>query len=135
MAEEVALLSGREGQVPGTDISLKVCPSVGSPRLLKNWATCCGGQAVKDQAAWERALPPPERTESYRRALEGHQELFLSSYSFPGDCDREINSEKFISFGRNTSMGHKPVQRTLVKISLRSYHKRGHLFLFHFRLA
>lgn len=106
-AEEVALLAGRDRQVPGADLGLKGCPSEGCLQLLRT------GQAAVGAGSKSPGTPGKElclhlrrwRATSKLSFREGSMMSFLRGYSPPGDFDREwcFNSEKFISFGGNAS--------------------------------
>lgn len=87
----MALLSGREGQVPGTDFGLKGCPSVGSLQLLRTGPAAVGARQRKSRQARKRPLPLCERMESQQRALiqRGAYAAFPKGSLLPGDFDRE----------------------------------------------
>lgn len=89
--------------MPGTDIGLKGCPSVGSLQLLRTGPAAVGARQQKSRHAWKRSLPLSERMESQQRALiqRGHMQLFLRGHSFPvtltgNDASTQRNSSHLV---------------------------------------
>lgn len=69
VAEEVALLAGRDGQVPGVDKGLKGCPSDGCLQFLRTGPAAAGAGQRKTRHTRERTWPPSERMESHEQAF------------------------------------------------------------------
>ena len=119
VAEEVALLAGREGQVPGVDKGLKGCPSEGCLQFLRTGPAAAGAGQRKTRDTRERTWPPSEKMESHEQTFHwrGAQwPLPKGVPLLPGDFDEEwcLDSGKFILFSRNASVDHKLVWWTLV---------------------
>lgn len=65
----MALLAGREGQVPGVDKGLKGCPSEGCLQFLRTGPAAVGAGQRKTRHTRERTRPPSERMESHEQAF------------------------------------------------------------------